>query len=62
MLDFSLQVGSVELTVVNVHLCGAASAGEAFSSDEARCQRLPSSILETLKGQSVRWDQLGVGK
>ncbi|XP_013880706.1 endonuclease/exonuclease/phosphatase family domain-containing protein 1 [Austrofundulus limnaeus] len=44
-------VGSVELTMVNVHLCSAASVGEVFSPDEARCQRLPSSILETLKGE-----------
>ncbi|XP_037548687.1 endonuclease/exonuclease/phosphatase family domain-containing protein 1 [Nematolebias whitei] len=48
-------VGSLELTVVNVHLSTTAAAGESISknnsSEEAKCQCFPHSLLETLKGE-----------
>uniref|UniRef100_A0A3Q2PTE4 Endonuclease/exonuclease/phosphatase family domain-containing protein 1 n=1 Tax=Fundulus heteroclitus TaxID=8078 RepID=A0A3Q2PTE4_FUNHE len=49
-------VGSVELTVVSVHMQSTTSAGESSSknhhSDEDKGQHLYPSIQETLKGQS----------
>ncbi|XP_018550950.1 LOW QUALITY PROTEIN: endonuclease/exonuclease/phosphatase family domain-containing protein 1 [Lates calcarifer] len=48
-------VGSYELTVVNVHMQGAASPGESngknHNTDEVKCQCLSPSIHETLKGE-----------
>lgn len=50
--DFSHQVGSLELTVVNVHLSTAASGESVSKNDnsEVKCQRFPHCLLETLKG------------
>jgi len=60
MIDFSHQVGSNELTVVNIHIQATAPAGESsckkHNSDDAKCWRLSPTIQETLKGQSVLID------
>jgi len=61
MTNFPRQVGSYELSVVNVHMQARAAPGESngknHNTDEAKCPHLPPSIQETLKGQSVRSDQ-----